>query len=126
MIGSTRNVRVWAAPQPTDLRKGYDGLYGLVRGALCRDPQSGDLFLFVNRSRRGCKVLYWDGTGLCIFCKRLERGQFAKLWRDDGPLQLTTSELALFLEGCELVGRRSLSPPVAKIHPIALALTHRA
>lgn len=56
MIGSTRNVRVWAAPQPTDLRKGYDGLYGLVSGALGRDPQSGDLFLFVNRSRRSCKA----------------------------------------------------------------------
>lgn len=124
MIGSTRNVRVWASPQPTDLRKGYDGLYGLVRVALGRDPQSGDLFLFVNRSRRSCKVLYWDGTGLCIFCKRLEKGQFAKLWRDDGPLQLTTSELSLFLEGCELVGRHALSPPVTKILPIALALSH--
>lgn len=118
-------MRVWATTSPTDLRKGYDGLYGLVRSGLGRDPQSGDLFLFVNRTRRACKVLYWDGTGLCIFCKRLEKGQFAKLWREDGPLQLTTSELSLFIEGCELVGRRALSPPTTTILPIALALERR-
>ena len=73
---------------------------------------SGDLFLFVNARRKGCKVLVWDGTGLCIFQKRLERGRFASPWRDDGEVvRFTSSELALFIEGCDLVGRRSLSPP---------------
>jgi transposase len=111
---------VFAYPGPVDLRKGYDGLYGLVKQGLNRDPLSGDLFLFSNRRRRGCKVLVWDGTGLCIFQKRLERGCFASLFRDDGkPVQLTSSELALYIEGCELVGRRALSPGVVK--PIALA-----
>ena len=53
----------------------------------------------------------WDGTGLCIFQKRLLRGAFAKLWRDDGQvLRLTASELALFIEGCTLVGKHALSP----------------
>lgn len=111
MIGSTRNVRVWAYPAPCDLRKGFNGLYGLVQQAMGRDPLSGDLFLFVNRRRKNCKVLLWDGTGLCIFMKRLERGCFAALWRDGGEaVELTHSELNLFVEGCSLVGREPLSP----------------
>lgn len=119
MIGTSRSVRVWARPSPTDLRKGYNGLFGLVKEGLHRDPLSGDLFLFVNRRRTSCKVLLWDGTGLCIYSKRLERGRFAKLWRDDGAtVELTSSELALFVEGCELVGRRRLSPK--KIVPTPL------
>jgi transposase len=66
---------------------------------------------YVARLRTGCKVLVWDGTGLCIFQKRLERGRFAELWREDGkPVRLTASELALFIEGCALVGSRTLSP----------------
>jgi transposase len=74
---------------------------------------SGELFLFVNRRRTTCKVLVWDGSGLCIFQKRLERGRFAELWRDDGKsVQLTASELALFIEGCALVGHQALSPDV--------------
>jgi transposase len=102
---------VFAYPAAADLRKGYDGLYGLVQSGLKADPMSGDLFLFVNESRKLCKVLLWDGTGLCIFQKRLERGCFAKLWRDDGQVvRLTQSELALFIEGCTLLDRRSLSP----------------
>jgi transposase len=82
-----------------------------VQTGLRRDPLGGELFLFVNRSRKLCKVLLWDGTGLCIFQKRLERGAFAKLWRDDGHVvRLTASELALFVEGCTLVGKQTLSP----------------
>lgn len=111
ILGTSRAVRVYAYPEPVDLRKGYDGLFGLVKQGLGRDPLSGELFLFVNARRKGCKVLVWDGTGLCIFQKRLERGCFAKLWRDDGQIvKLTQSELALFIEGCTLLDRRSLSP----------------
>lgn len=120
ILGSSRSVRVWAWPAPTDLRKGYNGLFGLVKDGLRRDPLSGELYLFVNRKRDACKVLVWDGTGLCIFQKRLERGRFASLWRKDGRcVELTASELALFVEGCELVGRRALSP--AAIVPMPLA-----
>lgn len=111
ILGTSRAVRVFAYPRPVDLRKGYDGLYGLVQTGLKKDVLGGDLFLFVSRTRKLCKVLLWDGTGLCIFQKRLEQGCFAKLWRDDdAPVRLTASELALFIEGCALVGRRSLSP----------------
>jgi transposase len=111
ILGPSRAVRVFAYPAAADLRKGYDGLFGLVQNGLKADPMSGDMFLFVNESRKLCKILVWDGTGLCIFQKRLERGCFAKLWRDDGQVvKLTQSELALFIEGCTLLDRRSLSP----------------
>lgn len=111
ILTPSRAVRVFAFPAPADLRNGYNGLFGLVQNALKADPMCGDLFLFVNESRKLCKVLVWDGTGLCIFQKRLERGCFAKLWRDDGQVvKLTQSELALFIEGCTLLDRRSLSP----------------
>ena len=112
MIGSTRQVAVWAYGAPADLRKGFDGLSGLVTQSLGRDPLSGDCYLFVNMTRKRAKVLLWDGTGLCIYAKRLERGRFACLWRDADArvVRLTMSELHLFLEGSTLVGRIALSP----------------
>ena len=111
-----RATTVFAYPAPVDLRKSYNGLTGLVAAAWQRNVLGGGLYLFVNRPRNGCKVLAWDGTGLCIFAKRLERGRFAALWRDTAgaaaaPLTLTTSELALFIEGCALIGKQVLSPP---------------
>lgn len=112
MIGSTRQVTVWAYGAPADLRKGFDGLSGLVTERLRQDPLSGDCYLFVNGTRKRAKVLVWDGTGLCIYAKRLERGRFACLWRDAPAaiVRLTMSELQLFLEGSALVGRVALSP----------------
>lgn len=113
MIGLLGGGRVFAYPKPVDLRLGYSGVVGLVRSGLGRDPLSGDLFLFVSRRRRSCKVLSWDGTGLCLFMKRLERGRFAALWCAEAArpeVRLTASELALFVEGCALVGRVPLSP----------------
>ena len=79
ILGTTRAVRAFAYPQPVDLRNGYNGLFGLVKTGLARDPLSGELYLFVNKRRNACKVLMWDGTGLCIFQKKLERNRFAAL-----------------------------------------------
>ena len=112
MIGSTRQVTAWAYGAPADLRKGFDGLSALVSQSLDRDPLSGDCYLFVNATRKRAKVLLWDGTGLCIYAKRLEHGRFACLWRDAAAtgVRLTMSELQLFLEGSALVGRVALSP----------------
>ena len=112
MIGSTRNLAVWAYPQPVDLRNGYDGLAALVSQKLRMDPISGDCFLFSNRTRTRAKVLLWDGTGLCIYQKRLEQGRFASLWQRErgGVVELTMSELALFLEGSRAMERVQLSP----------------
>ena len=112
MIGSTRQLSVFAHPEPVDMRKGFDGLGALVASGLGRDPLSGDLFLFVSRDRRRAKVLLWDGTGLCIYAKRLEEGRFADLARSPRAktTRLTLTELQLFLEGSALVGRMPLSP----------------
>jgi len=94
------------------MRKGFDGLYGMVSSQLDRDPLSGDMFLFVARNRKRAKVLMWDGTGLCLYAKRLEKGKFAKLWagEDITSIKLTMSELQLFLEGSRLVGKVAVSP----------------
>lgn len=122
MLTSGGSVRVVAYASPADMRKGFDTLCGLVRD-LGRDPLSGDLYLFVSRDRLRAKVLHWDGTGACLYSKRLEQGRFACLWRPDqrGKLELSTAELSLFLEGCQEVGRRVLSPP--RIDPNRLLLT---
>ena len=109
MIGSTRSVRVFAYSSPADMRKGFDGLHGLVTQHLERDPLSGDMYLFVSGNRKRAKVLLWDGTGLCLYAKRLEKGRFAQLWGDP-PIELTMAELQLFLEGSALVGKVRISP----------------
>jgi transposase len=101
MLGRTSAVTVWARSRPTDLRLGFRGLAGLVRSEFHRNLQGGDLFLFVNARRTSAKVLLWDGSGLCIYAKRLSAGRFAALWRGGGggqPLRLDTTELNLFLE----------------------------
>ncbi len=110
MLGSTRNLRVYAMCEPCDLRKGYDGLFALARDVLEQDPLSGHAFLFVARNCKRAKVLHYDGTGLCIYCKRLEQGSFVAPWeRSTDTLTLTMSELSLFLEGSTAV-RQNLSP----------------
>jgi len=121
LIGSTRQVRVFAYAAPADLRKGFDGLAAMVRDEMGRDPLSGDLCLFVSRNRQRAKVLHWDGTGLCLYAKRLEEGRFACLWEGKmgSRLELTTSELQLFLEGSNLVGKLRLSPSPFQRKPLA-------
>lgn len=121
MIGSSRQLRVFAYGEPIDMRNGFDGLCALVVNILKHDVLAGDLFLFVNRRRKRAKVLFWDGTGLVIYCKRLERGCFTAPWNKSGKgaLEMTTSELALFLEGSVLAGRVPLSPAPFVLGPLA-------
>jgi transposase len=130
VIGSTRSIRVFAYAAITDMRKSYEGLSALVRNGLGHDIMRGDLYLFVNRRRNRAKVLFFDGTGLCIFMKRLERGRFAALWErtDEKSLRLTTSELAVFLEGSKVVGKIPLILPDlgADCLKTPLAGSHRA
>jgi len=103
---------VFAYTRPADLRKGYNGLFGLVVNELGRDPMQGDLFVFVNRRRTSCKVLRHDGSGLTILMKRLDSGRFAALWSRarDGEVRLSQAELGLFLEGAQQLAYMSLSP----------------
>ena len=126
MIGSTRALRVFAYAGPADLRKGFDGLASLVVSALGRDPLSGECFLFSSRTRTRAKVLHYDRTGFCLYHKRLEAGRFASLWeRSEGEsVELTMSELALYLEGSRMVGHFALSPKA--IAPESLADRRRS
>jgi transposase len=113
VIGLGRRVPVFAYGDAVDMRKSFDTLSAIVREHVKRDVLDGALYVFVGKDRRRAKVLYWDGTGLCVLAKRLEKGRFAAPWDKKKPLlEWTTSELALFLEGSELVGRVALSPPV--------------
>lgn len=91
--------------QSIDMRKSYDGLYGLIR-SFHSDPLSGDLFLFLSRDRKKAKAMYWDGSGLVILMKRIERGRFANILAR-GTMSL--SEVGLFFEGAGCVKER-LSP----------------
>ena len=81
MIAASGRFRVFAYAAVADMRKSYEGLSALVRQELGRDPLSGDLYLFCNRVRHRAKVLHWDGTGLCIYMKRLEKGRVASVPR---------------------------------------------
>jgi transposase len=121
-----RRITVYAYGIPTDMREGFDGLCAIVQQRLGRDPLGGDVFLFLSRDRVRAKVLHFDGTGLCVYAKRLERGRFAALWRDDeaDPITLTVSELDLFLDGSTLVGRVPLAPP-ALTHFLLASDRHR-
>ena len=112
MIGPTRQVRVFVYREAVDMRKAYDSLSALVTGHLKRPITSGDVFVFIGKTRRRAKALYFDGTGLCLLCKRLMTGHFAAPWMrpGSGPIELTMSELALLIEGSEMVMRARLSP----------------
>jgi len=76
MLSIAPGTRIFFAAGATDMRKGFDGLQGIVSGVLEQDPLSGRLFLFVNRRRDKLKILYWDGDGLAIWYRRLEQGTF--------------------------------------------------
>ena len=95
------------------MRKSFNTLSALVV-TLGREVLSGHFFLFVSRDRKRAKVLFFDGTGLCLLAKRLEKGRFAAVYEraKDGVLQMTPSELQLFIEGSDAVGRVELSPPL--------------
>lgn len=101
MITPPSGVRVWLAAGVTDMRKGFDGLAMLVQERLRRDPFGGQVFVF--RGRRGdrLKVLWWDGQGLCLFAKRLEKGRFVWPSAADGVVALSPAQLGMLLEGID-------------------------
>lgn len=101
MIAAPAGVRVWLAAGVTDMRKGFDGLATLVQQQLAADPFCGHLFVF--RGRRGdrIKVLWWDGDGLCLYAKRLERGRFVWPQATQGSVSLTAAQLSMLLEGID-------------------------
>ena len=109
MIGVAAGTKVFLACRPVDLRNGFDGLASKAQQVIGADPFSGHLFLF--RGKRGdyLKALYWDGSGLCLFAKRLEKGRFAWPPIVDGAMTLTPAQLALLIEAMDW--RRTVAPP---------------
>ena len=101
MLSLPPQVRVFLCTQPTDLRKSFDGLHGLVQEVLRQDPLSGDLFVFLNRRRDRVKVLLWEGDGLALFYKRLESGTFALPEAAGDSVTLSSAQLAMLLGGLD-------------------------
>lgn len=95
-------VRVWLHARPTDMRKQFDGLAALARNQLNEDPMGGHLFVFVNRRRTYMKVLYFDDGGYCLWCKRLEQGQFNYNAQRGDKQALSWTELKLLVDGVEV------------------------
>jgi transposase len=110
MINPGPATRVFLAAGATDLRKSFEGLADLVKNRFKEDPLSGHLFVFANRNKTRIKVLFWDGSGLWVCAKRLERGNFS--WprtteAESRALRIASEELLLLLNGIDLDKTRS-------------------
>lgn len=106
MLSVSPATRVLVALDPVDMRKSFNGLYAVVQSVLGEDPLTGHLFVFTNRRRNRLKILYWDGSGLWIAAKRLERGTFGWPPGDGASVTLRPEELQLLLHGLEARPRR--------------------
>lgn len=105
MISLSPTTRIFIDTGPTDMRKGFCGLSGLVKEHFDVDLFSGHLFVFFNRRRDYVKILAWDNDGLSIWSKRLERGTFEKLTRKaDGDFEIDSAELVMMLRGVQIEG----------------------
>jgi len=101
VIGPTGSVRVMVATKPVDFRKGAEGLAALVRETMAADPFSGAVYVFRAKRADRIKLIFWDGTGLCLFAKRLEDGIFRWPRIEDGVMRLSAAQLSALLEGLD-------------------------
>lgn len=100
MIAFSSHLRYFLCTSPVDMRNSFDGLCGIVRQKLQKDPISSSVFIFFNKPRTHLKVLFWDGDGFVLYYKRLERGTFHPRTTDCEPsIQIGKEELMMFLEG---------------------------
>ena len=100
MLGLSSKLRYFQCCQPTDMRNGFDGLAGIVRNFLQKDPVSGDVFIFLNKTRTHIKLLYWDGDGFALYYKRLEKGRYDRCTAVNGlSREMKREELMMLLEG---------------------------
>jgi transposase len=99
-------VRIFLCRSAIDMRKGFDGLHGVVLEVLRQDPLSGDLFVFLNKRRDRVKLLIWEGDGMLIVYKRLERGTFAPPAGNGDSVTLSSAQLSLLLGGIDLAQMR--------------------
>lgn len=106
MLSLSPATRVFLALQPIDGRKGFNGLYSLVRETLRQEPTSGFLFVFLNRRRNRLKILTYDGSGLWMLTKRLDRGTYAAPSGEGRSVNLRPEDLTLLIHGIESTSRR--------------------
>ena len=109
MLSWPSSVRIFVARGATDMRKSFDTLSALVCDVIDEDPQSGHLFVFVNRRKDRVKILWWDRSGYCLLAKRLEHGQFRiydRASKKDGHYEVPMADLTLLLEGIDLRGAK--------------------
>ena len=118
-------VRVYLYGQAMDMRKSFDGLHAVASTAFTQDPTGGDLYVFVNRSGRQIKVLYFDRSGWCVWAKRLEQGRLLSNWETVSTREMDWTGLKLLLEGIEpkRVHRRYQKPPLGQQNPSTKAGT---
>lgn len=115
MISLNRRTKIFVSKGATDMRASYDTLFQKAKSVLNQDPFSGHLFLFMNGKRTSIKCLYYDGTGLVIVAKRMEKGLFSRINPyHRGEITLTAAEFALFFEGADLEKRFIESPQEIK------------
>ena len=109
MLSQSNQVRIFLARDPVDMRKSFHGLVGLTESVFREDPLSGHLFVFINRRRDRIKLLYWGGTGFCIWYQQLEQGSYqlpdAATAGPEG-IEITASQLSLILDGIDLASVR--------------------
>lgn len=106
MLNIPPTVPIFLYTPPADLRKGFDGLSGLVRREFAADPLDGSLFLFINRRRDRLKILHWDGTGYWLYYKLLEAGTFETIPSNGRCAQLNSTQLAMLLGGVSLAAAK--------------------
>ena len=106
MLSIHSTVLIFLYTRPTDMRKGFDGLSGIVRGEFAADPVDGSLFLFINRRRDRLKILHFDGSGFWLYYKLLEAGTFEVIASEDKCARIDSTQLAMLLGGVSLVSMR--------------------
>ena len=126
MIGPTGAVRVMVATRPVDFHKGADGLAALVRESMAADPFSGAVYVFRAKRADRIKLVFWDGTGLCLFAKRLEDGIFRWPKIEDGVIHLSAAQLSALLEGLDWRRVHAARETVTPARPSWLKPTSRS
>ena len=118
MIGLPPGTKVWLAAGKTDMRKGFDGLSAVAQTVLHKNPVSGHVFVFRGRLGDRVKVLWWDGQGMCLFYKRLEKGAFVWPSAKDGKGFVTPAQLSMLLEGIDWRLTRAAPTPAQPVQAV--------
>lgn len=127
MISFSPSIKIYLHREPVDMRKSYDGLFGIVKNDLSMDVRSGGLFMFINLRRNRVKLMYWDNDGIAIWQKRLERGSLQHPQPKDNSqhLEIDASELHLLLSGIDLASvkrrKRYVAPEIPSASSSAVA-----